>query len=395
MADVVIKGIGKTFGEGSVLDSVDLHVKDGEFLALVGASGCGKSTLLRIIAGLEGQSAGSIAIGGQVVNHLRPCQRRIAMVFQSYALYPHMTVRENIATPLLMDHTVLAERLPILRLLSPRRRSIAAQVEGIVAAVCDTLGISHLLDRRPAELSGGQRQRVALGRAMVRQPAAFLMDEPLSNLDAKLRVHMRKELAALHKRLGATFIYVTHDQVEAMTMADRIALMEEGQLLAVGTPQQLYHEPANLSVARFVGSPRINVFAGQVVDETAYLEGQPVGWVGGQNRKVLIGVRPENLSFADHSGDGLEVQVIGTEDLGHEVIVHASHSAIVDDPNELRIRLSAADFERHRGRVLQGSLLCIALVQPSIFEIDGTRTPLAASPLSKGGALQSMAVVSP
>ena len=391
MADVAIRGICKSFGEGAVLDAVDLDVQDGEFLALVGASGCGKSTLLRIIAGLEAQSTGSIVIGGQPVDHLRPRQRRIAMVFQSYALYPHMTVRENIATPLLMDRTVLAERLPLLRLLSPRRRSVAEAVEVTVSEVTDTLGISHLLDRRPAELSGGQRQRVALGRAMVRQPDAFLMDEPLSNLDAKLRVHMRKELAALHKRLGATFIYVTHDQTEAMTMADRVALMEGGKLLSVGTPHQLYHQPANLSVARFIGSPRINVFAGEVVDKTVLLDGRPLGRVGGQNRKILIGVRPEDLHVADRVGQGFETPVISIEDLGHEIIVHAMHPSIADNPSEMRLRLSAADFKRTRSNVAQGAQLRAVPAKVIAFETDGTRVALTHASTMEAGSVHPFA----
>lgn len=394
MAGLAIRGIGKTFGEGAVLDAIDLDVKDGEFLALVGASGCGKSTLLRIIAGLETQSAGSIAIGGQLVDHLRPSQRRIAMVFQSYALFPHMTVRENIATPLLMDRTVLAERLPLLRLLSPRRRSVADTVGVTVSEVAGILGIGHLLDRRPVELSGGQRQRVALGRAMVRQPDAFLMDEPLSNLDAELRVHMRKELAALHKRLGATFIYVTHDQVEAMTMADRVALMENGKLLSVDTPHRLYREPANLAVARFIGSPRINVFAGKAVDGTAYLEDQPVGRIDGQTRKIFIGVRPEDLQIADRDHPGFEVRVISIEDLGHETIIHATHPAIADDEAELRLRLSAADFEQARSAMAQGSLLRLAPAKVSVFEADGARVPLLRTPTPESGALHPVTAVS-
>src|SRR5829696_10429128 len=220
MASVELSGISKAFGDTSVLNGIDLSIRDGEFLTLVGPSGCGKSTLIRIIAGLEAQDEGSIAIGGSPIDHLRPHERRVAMVFQSYALYPHMSVRANLSLPLVMSRLRLHERLPLIRLLSRRRREVMHSIEGEVEAVAQQLQLGALLDRRPAQLSGGQRQRVALGRAIVRHPDVFLMDEPLSNLDAKLRVHMRTELAELHQRLGATFIYVTHDQVEAMTMSN-------------------------------------------------------------------------------------------------------------------------------------------------------------------------------
>lgn len=234
MAAVDIEAVSKSFGDTSVLKSVDLSVRDGEFLTLIGASGCGKSTLLRIIAGLQAQDSGTVRIAGAPVDHLRPKQRRVAMVFQTYALYPHMTVAENIGMPLQMDRTWLPERLPLVGWLSPRRRRIQACLRAAVTDVARQLQIEDLLNRRPAQLSGGQRQRVALGRAMVRNPDVFLMDEPLSNLDASLRVHMRRELADLHARLGTTFIYVTHDQVEAMTMSDRVALMQDGDILQVG-----------------------------------------------------------------------------------------------------------------------------------------------------------------
>jgi multiple sugar transport system ATP-binding protein len=221
VASVELSRITKAFGDTSVLKSISLSVNDGEFLTLVGPSGCGKSTLIRIVAGLEAQDEGAVSIGDAPVDHLRPHERRVAMVFQSYALYPHLTVRGNIALPLMMSRLRLWERIPLLRLFSTRRRTVMRDVDREVEAIASQLHLEHLLARRPVQLSGGQRQRVALGRAMVRRPDVFLMDEPLSNLDAKLRVHMRSELAELHERLGATFIYVTHDQVEAMTMSDR------------------------------------------------------------------------------------------------------------------------------------------------------------------------------
>src|SRR5947208_5975678 len=255
MASVELKSISKSFGAAPILSGIDLDVADGEFLTRVGASGCGKSTLIPIIAGLEPQSSGSVLINGAAVDHLRPHERRVAMVFQSYALYPHMRVFANIGLPLMMSRLNLFERLPLLRMLSTRRRRIMADIEREVRAVAAQLQIDALLERRPSQLSGGQRQRVALGRAMVRHPAVFLMDEPLSNLDAKLRVHMRSELAELHDRLGTTFIYVTHDQVEAMTMADRVAMMDAGRILQIGKPGELYANPANVKVAQFIGSP--------------------------------------------------------------------------------------------------------------------------------------------
>src|SRR5581483_7086015 len=216
MAGLSLRGVTKSFGNVPVLAPLDLDIADGEFLTLVGPSGCGKSTLLRIIAGLEPQSGGSVSIGGNGVDHLRPHERKVAMVFQNYALYPHMTVFDNIALPLTMARLSLLERLPLLRLFSPRRRGIVEGIVRDVRSVAEQLRIEKYFDRKPGQLSGGQRQRVALGRAMVRHPDVFLMDEPLSNLDAKLRVHMRSELAELHSRLGVTMIYVTHDQVEAM-----------------------------------------------------------------------------------------------------------------------------------------------------------------------------------
>jgi multiple sugar transport system ATP-binding protein len=240
MASVELRGIAKAFGRAQVLREVGLSVRDGEFLTLVGPSGCGKSTLLRIIAGLERQDGGTVAIGGAGVDHLRPAARNVAMVFQSYALYPHLSAFDNIATPLMMARLSLLERLPLLRHLSPRRRRVMRAIAEDVRAVAAQLRITELLARRPGQLSGGQRQRVALGRAMVRSPAVFLMDEPLSNLDATLRVHMRSELAELHARLGTTFVYVTHDQVEAMTMSDRVAVMDEGRILQLGSPAELY-----------------------------------------------------------------------------------------------------------------------------------------------------------
>ncbi|CAM5198132.1 glycerol-3-phosphate ABC transporter ATP-binding protein [Bosea thiooxidans] len=330
MATVALSSIAKSFGSTKVLGGVDLDIADGEFLTLVGPSGCGKSTLIRIIAGLEHQDGGGVAIGGSRVDHLRPHERRVAMVFQSYALYPHMSVRANIALPLTMSRLSLRQRLPLLRLLSRRRREVMRGIEADVGAVAMQLQLDHLLDRKPAQLSGGQRQRVALGRAMVRQPAVFLMDEPLSNLDAKLRVHMRTELAELHKRLGATFIYVTHDQVEAMTMSDRVAMMDSGSILQLGTPSRLYEKPASLKVAQFIGSPAINLLPATVAAAGRLeLFGRPMALAVplAQGQAVTLGIRSEALALV-HGEPGAPGRAWFTarlrrkENLGSEYILH-------------------------------------------------------------------------
>src|SRR6266576_3118588 len=246
MAEVQLTGVEKRFDGVRVLESLDLVVADGEFVVLLGPSGCGKTTALRIIAGLEPPTAGRVLIGGRDVTNLSPRERDVAMVFQSYALYPHMSIEDNIGYPLR------------IRRVPERERATA------VAAVAASLEISHLLKRRPRQLSGGQRQRVALARAIIRNPAAFLMDEPLSNLDAQLRVQMRLEIKRLQQDLGTTTLYVTHDQVEAMTMADRIAVLKDGLLQQLAPPLELYSRPANTFVARFVGSPPMNILAGSV-----------------------------------------------------------------------------------------------------------------------------------
>jgi multiple sugar transport system ATP-binding protein len=326
VAEVALQAIAKSFGPTPVLKGVDLAVQDGEFLALVGPSGCGKSTLLRIIAGLEQQDAGAVSIAGRPVDHLRPHERRAAMVFQTYALYPHMSVFDNIALPLVMARTNLLERLPLLRLLSPRRRRLAEEIAGEVRAVGAQLQIDQLFARRPWQLSGGQRQRVALGRAMVRRPDVFLMDEPLSNLDAKLRVHMRTELAELHARLGATIIYVTHDQVEAMTMANRLAVMEAGSILQLGTPSELYERPSSIAVAQFIGSPAINLLPGRIgANHEVELFGRPLPLrvAGTPGASVTIGIRPEAVHISGgQRACALPGRLRRRENLGAETILH-------------------------------------------------------------------------
>src|SRR6476661_1197786 len=256
MAEIVVDHVTKEFAGGvQAINDVSLTVQDGEFIVLVGPSGCGKSTLLRLIAGLEETSAGTIAIGGRDVTHLAPRARDIAMVFQNYALYPHMDVRKNLGYGLRV------------------RKTPGPEIDRRVNEVARLLGLEHLLDRRPAALSGGQRQRVAMGRAIVREPQAFLMDEPLSNLDAKLRVTMRAELARLHERLGVTTIYVTHDQVEAMTLGQRVAVLRDGVLQQVDIPQRLFREPANLFVAAFIGSPSMNLVEADIADGEIHFGG--------------------------------------------------------------------------------------------------------------------------
>ncbi|RDI61758.1 ABC transporter ATP-binding protein [Microvirga subterranea] len=318
MATIALDGVVKRYGKTTAVHGIDLNVADGEFVVLVGPSGCGKSTTLRMIAGLEDISGGTISIDGRIVNEAEPKDRNIAMVFQNYAIYPHMSVAQNIGFGLYTS-----------KLSEPEKKKRIQETAGI-------LGLENLLDRRPSQLSGGQRQRVAIGRAMVRDPAAFLFDEPLSNLDAQLRTQMRLEIKKLHQRLGTTIVFVTHDQVEAMTMADRIVVMRDGRILQVGTPIELYENPADVFTARFIGSPTMNLLPARLSEK----EGQRVAALNGFNATahlpgsqairsdgadVLVGVRPHDLHVG--SADGAnnftllgEVSVV--EPLGSETLVH-------------------------------------------------------------------------
>ena len=361
-----IEGISKGFGATPVLRGVSAALAPGEFLSLVGPSGCGKTTLLRILAGLETAEAGRVLIGGRDVTRLRPAERDVAMVFQNYALYPHLTAGQNMAVPLAMRRLSVLERTPLLRHLVPgnagRRRAILADVQ----AAADTLRIGHLLDRRPAQLSGGQRQRVALGRALVRRPAAFLMDEPLSNLDAELRAQTRKEIVELHRQAGVTTVYVTHDQVEAMTMSDRVALMLDGRILQVGAPRVMYDDPCDLRVAAFLGSPRINTLAAVVSPGGVSVAGAllPVLAAAPLGTPVTLGLRAEMLRLAP---SGMPAAVEHVEFLGSEVLVHArlaSDEAMV-------ARLPVADA----GRVRAGDRVHLAADWPGVllFGADGAR----------------------
>jgi multiple sugar transport system ATP-binding protein len=310
MASVAIRDVKKAFGATSVIHGVDISIRDGEFVVLVGPSGCGKSTLLRMIAGLENITAGEIRIGDRVVNNVPPKERDVAMVFQNYALYPHMTVAANMAFSMKL------------------RGAPQSEIDERVNRAAAILGLSQLLGRYPRQLSGGQRQRVAMGRAIVRDPQVFLFDEPLSNLDAKLRVQMRTEIKELHQRLKTTTIYVTHDQIEAMTMADKIVVMHEGRVEQIGAPLDLYDRPDNLFVAGFIGSPAMNMIKGRIrVNGTASFEG-PAGVTfslaaagsGNDGRPAVYGVRPEHFSLSD---DGAEAEVQVIEPTGSELQVVA------------------------------------------------------------------------
>jgi len=301
VASIKINDVAKQFGALRVIDKLSLEVKDGEFLVLLGPSGCGKSTLLRILAGLEPVTEGEITIDGRRVEQEPPGKRDIAFVFQSYALYPHLTVEQNIAFPLVMKRFRWWMHLPVVGRIMRRRIERDPDLKRTVGDVARILGLTGLMNRLPRTLSGGQRQRVALGRAMVRQPAVFLMDEPLSNLDAKLRTSMRAEIARLHTRLGGTFVYVTHDQVEAMTMGTRIALMRGGVIQQIGTPRELFQNPANIFVARFIGTPPMNLIKAEMNLGTLRVGEASYDWPGAPGHagstSVILGVRPGGLSI--------------------------------------------------------------------------------------------------
>jgi multiple sugar transport system ATP-binding protein len=339
MARVEFETVSKVYGDGTrAVDRLDLGIDDGEFMVLVGPSGCGKTTALRMVAGLEDISDGNVRIGERVVNDLTPKSRDIAVVFQSYALYPHLSVHDNIAFPLKLAKMPKEER------------------DSRIGAAARLLDLAPYLKRKPRALSGGQRQRVAMGRAIVRQPSVFLMDEPLSNLDAKLRVQMRAEIKKLQGDLGVTSIYVTHDQVEAMTMGDRVAVMRKGKLQQVAPPEELYDGPVNVFVAGFIGSPAMNMLAGHVEDEGVTVGDTllPASDLGAfRGRDVVVGIRPEDLedvAFAN-GGPRLRGRVEMRESLGSDVLVHfttSARAAVTDEIRELaedvgEDRLAAAD----------------------------------------------------
>jgi multiple sugar transport system ATP-binding protein len=343
VARVEFAGVTKDFGDGvHAVDNLDLAIDDGEFTVLVGPSGCGKTTALRMTAGLEAISAGTISIDGRVVNDVPSAKRDIAMVFQNYALYPHMSVFENMAFGL------------------QQRRMPKREVEHRVREIAQLLELEPYLSRKPRALSGGQRQRVAMGRAIVRRPSVFLMDEPLSNLDAKLRVQMRAEIRTLQRELGVTTVYVTHDQVEAMTMGDRVAVMRKGVLQQVAAPHELYCQPANIFVAGFIGSPAMNLLQGSIDGRAITVGGWTVGASTRLGGRVAVGVRPEDIQLG--GSEGMRAQVVHVEDLGAEVIAHLESDAapvatdevreIVADSDDVSLQHLAAESQRGRARIV-------------------------------------------
>jgi multiple sugar transport system ATP-binding protein len=357
-------GIAKQFGETSVLKGISLDVGAGEFVTVLGPSGCGKSTLLRIIAGLEPQSAGTVAIDSDIVDALPPHRRDIAMVFQSYALYPHLTVAQNIAVPLRMRRLSRLQRLPGAALLPAVRRVQMGIAEG-VHAVAAALLVESLLERKPSQLSGGQKQRVALARAMVRKPRAFLMDEPLSNLDAELRVHMRAEIGQLHRELGATFVYVTHDQAEAMTMSDRVAVILDGQLRQIGAPDTLYRDPDELAVAQFVGTPRLNVLPATATTRGVDLLGLalPISCGVPAGTHLQAGIRPERLTLDAADDAVLSGRLVYRENFGSDVFLHIALEGM-SAPVVMR-----CDPARAQGLAL-GSMVPVGVPATSVLLFD-------------------------
>lgn len=344
MANLHLNALGKTYPGGvTAASDVSAEIGDGEFIVLVGPSGCGKSTILRMIAGLESITAGELTIDGARVNDLEPGERDIAMVFQNYALYPHMTVRKN------MEYGLRNEGLP--------KDQIAARI----AEAARTLRLEDYLDRKPRQLSGGQRQRVAMGRAIVRKPKVFLFDEPLSNLDAKLRTQLRAELKTLHQRLGATFVYVTHDQVEAMSLADRIIIMNAGRVEQIGTPMDLYLRPASRFVAEFIGSPSMNMLEGRIGADRSSLTFDHAPAIGfgfelpaPAGHPIALGIRPEHLELTPGAAGGIDLAVQFIEQLGADTVVHG---AVPGSAMPLAVRLAGVQLHE-AGAVLP--LTCAA-----------------------------------
>jgi multiple sugar transport system ATP-binding protein len=373
LAAIELDQVTKRFSDGTVaVDGVTLQVADGEFMILVGPSGCGKTTALRMVAGLEEITAGEIRIGGRVVNELEPGDRDVAMVFQNYALYPHMSVKDNIGFPLKM------QRLP------------KQEFEERVTETARLLGLEPMLRRKPRELSGGQRQRVAMGRAIIRHPQAFLMDEPLSNLDAKLRVQMRAELIKLHRRLGVTTLYVTHDQTEAMTLGQRVAVLNLGVVQQVDAPQRLYHRPANTFVASFIGSPPMNFLPGELRDGALELSSYRFELPGAVRERlrrgpgpVLVGLRPESfqdvrLAGAD-AGPVLSAEIEIAEQLGHETYAYfrvagLETAEIGERPLELAGALAARLDPRTNAATGQQASLAVSLDEVHLFDPESGKS---------------------
>jgi multiple sugar transport system ATP-binding protein len=353
MPKLLFKNVSKSFGDTLVIKDFSAEIPDNEFLVLLGPSGCGKSTMLRMIAGLIDITEGEIQFDGAIVNNLEPKKRSVAFVFQSYALYPHLTVRANIAFPLLMDVFKWWQHIPLLGSLKRRMDLRNPDLQKKVAEIAQTMELTSYLDRRPKTLSGGQRQRVALARALVRDPSIYLLDEPLSNLDAKLRAQMRVEITNLYHRVAKSFVYVTHDQVEAMTMGTRIILLDGGVIQQHGTPREIYDKPANIFVAKFIGSPPMNLFNVQVNDgvinlpsgDRLELNGQTMP--GTPSKRVTLGIRPEKIKESD-SGVGVPVIVRVVERLGAETLV-AFYFATDSDDSSITHSASSLHYMRIPG----------------------------------------------
>ncbi|QRM38730.1 ABC transporter ATP-binding protein [Rhizobium rhizogenes] len=377
MSALSLRGITKSFGGNAILKGVSLDVEPGEFIALVGPSGCGKSTLLRILAGLDHADTGEILVAGNDISGVAAADRNIAMVFQSYALYPHLTASENIAVPLAMRRLTRVQRLPFIGALIPGQRATRSGIIRDVREMATSLKIDHLLDRKPGQMSGGQRQRVALARAMVRRPSVFLMDEPLSNLDANLRVHARGEIVHLHRRAGVPTVYVTHDQAEALSMADRVAVMIGGQLLQLASPQTIYDDPAHVEVARFVGQPRINLLPALAENGTVAFGGIRLALDESTfaGSTVTLGIRPEFVRLAGNRQDALAAHIERMEFLGSEVILHAKLDAIGES---IVAKLTPTDTAGLSAGMPVA--LTLAPEQAMVFAEDGRRlrtTPVA------------------
>lgn len=383
-ASVRLEQVAKYYAGKRTLHEVSLDIAAGEFLTLVGPSGCGKSTLLRIIAGLTAHESGRVYIGDRDVTASPASERPVSMVFQSYALYPHMTVAQNIATPLRMKRLPAPARWPLLGRFWPGSRKLRQQIDQEVSAVAAQVQLQNLLHSRPSQLSGGQRQRVAVARAMVKQPDVFLMDEPLSNLDARLRVHMRSEIAALHQRTGATFIYVTHDQVEAMTLSSRVAVVIDGQIVQVGTPRALYEDPQDIRVARFIGSPEMNILTITAnAQHGASLDGEPVQLPVPAGAGVIhLGFRPESVSIADLASrpipNAIRFSAIfeRTEVLGHDALLFCRHPHS-NEPLVARAPVADIDRLRARGNWSDRLTLQVNPAQTFWFDAQGSRIPPA------------------
>jgi multiple sugar transport system ATP-binding protein len=374
MSAFALRNISKSYGANNILDDVSIEADDGEFIALVGPSGCGKSTLLRIAAGLDHSDTGSIWMGEREITAYHPADRNVAMVFQSYALYPHLTAAQNIAVPLAMRNLSTLQRMPFFGGFVSGRAATQAAIKQQVLATAMSLQIDHLLDRKPGQMSGGQRQRVALARALVRQPGVFLMDEPLSNLDANLRVHTRAEIVDLHRRAGVPTIYVTHDQSEALSMADRVAVMMAGKVLQLDSPSRIYDDPRHIEVAKFVGSPRINIINAITSDNgTIMFGGKTIveGFIGPVGSSVRVGIRPERIKLRPTGSKGIAGTISRLEFLGSEVLVTVTMAGMEDD---LIVKVAPADIA-HLG---VGSPIILQIDQGAclVFSQDGSRLPL-------------------